>query len=174
MKPLPPARGFLRIAALVPLALAALMAAPDGDPAADLDARGARIGERIRRDGITHNVFGPDGAAARPWSLELLPLLLEPAEWAVIEHGLRQRAELLEEMLADLYGPQRLLHEGLLPPALLLRHPGYVRAMRGVRPAGGQHLRIVAFDIARSGDGGWRVVAQRPPCPLTTSDAADE
>jgi uncharacterized circularly permuted ATP-grasp superfamily protein/uncharacterized alpha-E superfamily protein len=142
-----------------------LMPAPEGDPAVDLDARRARIGEGIRRDGITHNVFGPDGAAARPWSLELLPLLLEPAEWAVIEQGLRQRAELLEATLADLYGPQRLLHEGLLPPALLLRHPGYVRAMRGVRPAGGQHLRIVAFDIARGADGGWQVVAQRTQGP---------
>ena len=144
---------------------AGLMPEPEGDPAADLDARQARIGARIRRDGITHNVFGPDGTAARPWSLELLPLLIEPAEWAGIEQGVRQRAELLEALLADLYGPQRLLHEGLLPPALLLRHPGYVRAMRGVRPAGGQHLRIVAFDIARGPEGGWSVVAQRTQGP---------
>lgn len=144
---------------------AGLMPAPEGDPAADLDARRARIAERIRRDGITHNVFGPDGAAARPWSLELLPLLIEPAEWADIERGVRQRAEVLEAMLADLYGPQRLLHEGLLPPALLLRHPGYVRAMRDVRPALGQHLRIVAFDIARGAEGRWWVVAQRTQGP---------
>jgi uncharacterized circularly permuted ATP-grasp superfamily protein len=91
--------------------------------------------------------------AARPWSLELLPQLIEPADWAVIEAGVVQRAELLEATLADLYGPQRLLHEGLLPPALLLRHPGYLRPMHGWCRRAGQRLFIVAFDIARGPDG---------------------
>jgi uncharacterized circularly permuted ATP-grasp superfamily protein/uncharacterized alpha-E superfamily protein len=79
----------------------------------------------------------------------------------VIERGVVQRAALLEAMLADLYGPQRLLHQGLLPPALLLRHPGYLRSMRGVAPASGQRLHVVAFDLARTADGAWQVVARR-------------
>ncbi|MFZ1574888.1 MAG: circularly permuted type 2 ATP-grasp protein [Chromatiaceae bacterium] len=134
-------------------------------PTADLDRRLAQIHEQIQRDGVTHNVFGADGVATRPWSLELLPLLIEPKDWAEIEPGLVQRAELLEAVLADLYGARQLLHKGLLPPALLLRHPGYVRAMHGARPAGGQRLLIVAFDIARGPDGGWWVVAQRTQGP---------
>ena len=134
-------------------------------PTADLDRRLAQIHEQIQRDGVTHNVFSADGVATRPWSLELLPLLIEPEDWAEIEPGLVQRAELLEAVLADLYGARQLLHKGLLPPALLLRHPGYVRAMHGARPAGGQRLLIVAFDIARGPDGGWWVVAQRTQGP---------
>lgn len=87
--------------------------------AADLDRRVAQVAQRIRQDGVTHNVFGADGsgAQARPWSLELLPLLIEAGAWAQIEAGAVQRAELLQRMLADLYGPQLLLREGLLPPA---------------------------------------------------------
>ncbi len=139
--------------------------AADRGPKADLNRRLAQIHEQIQRDGVTHNVFSADGVATRPWSLELLPLLIEPADWAEIEPGLVQRAELLEAVLADLYGPRQLLHKGLLPPALLLRHPGYVRAMHGARPAGGQRLLIVAFDIARGPDGGWWVVAQRTQGP---------
>ena len=54
-------------------------------------------------------------------------------------------------MLADLYGPQHLLHEGLLPPALVLRHPGYLRSA-ACRPAG-RRLHLVAFDW-RACDGG--------------------
>jgi len=134
-------------------------------PAADLDARRAALSERIVRDGITHNVFGPDGVAARAWSLELLPLLIEPADWAVIEQGVCQRAALLQAMMADLYGPQHLLREGLLPGALMMRHPGHVRAMHGIHPAGGLALRIVAFDIARGPQGDWWVVAQRTQGP---------
>lgn len=135
------------------------------DTSTDLDRRLQAIEAQIRRDGVTHNVFGPEGAVARPWSLELLPLLIEPADWAGIERGIRQRAQLLEAVLADVYGPQRLLHEGLLPPALVMRHPGYVRPMRGVAPVGGLRLRVLAFDIARGPEGRWWVVAQRTQGP---------
>jgi uncharacterized circularly permuted ATP-grasp superfamily protein/uncharacterized alpha-E superfamily protein len=153
--------------------------------AEDLDRRVAQVEQRIRLDGVTHNVFaagGPGGAgggggvggvgggvgggvSARPWSLQLLPLIIEPGDWAAIEAGVVQRAELLERMLADLYGPQTLLHEGLLPPALLLRHPGWLRPMIGVPPAGGQRLFIIAFDLARDEDGQWWLVAQRTQGP---------
>jgi uncharacterized circularly permuted ATP-grasp superfamily protein/uncharacterized alpha-E superfamily protein len=135
------------------------------DLAADLDRRVAQVAQQLHRDGVTHNVFGETGVASRPWSLELLPLILQPAEWAGIEAGVVQRAALLQAMVGDLYGPQRLLQEGLLPPALLLRHPGYVRAMQGVRPAGGLALHIVAFDLARGPDGRWWVVSQRTQGP---------
>lgn len=134
----------------------------------ELDRRVGQVAQRIKLDGVTHNVFSDDakaGSAARPWSLELLPLLIEPAEWAAIEAGVVQRAELLQRMLADLYGPQRLLHEGLLPPALLLRHPGWLRPMIGVQPPLGMHLYIAAFDIARGPDGRWWQVAQRTQGP---------
>ena len=138
------------------------------DIGADMDRRVAQVAHRIKLDGVTHNVFGdnPDlNASSRPWSLELLPLLIEPADWAAIEAGVVQRAELLQQMLADLYGPQHLLHEGLLPPALLLRHPGWLRPMIGVQPPSGLRLFIVAFDIARGPDGRWWQVAQRTQGP---------
>lgn len=146
---------------------AELLPAPPGglDLHADFDRRVQQVAQQIRLDGVTHNVFDGRGAATRPWSLELLPLLIEPQEWAAIEAGVVQRAALLESVLADVYGERRLLHEGLLPPALLLRHPGYLRPMVGVQPPGGLRLHIVAFDIARGPDGGWWVVAQRTQGP---------
>ncbi len=149
---------------------AAALPPPAGDLeiATDLDRRVEQVAQRIRLDGVTHNVFGGDperGPTARPWSLELLPQLIEPADWAAIEAGVVQRAELLQLMLDDLYGPQRLLHEGLLPPALLLRHPGWLRPMIGVRPPSGLRLFIAAFDIARGPQGRWWLVAQRTQGP---------
>ena len=138
---------------------------PGVDRAEDLNRRRRLLSEQIQRDGVTHNVFGVEGVASRPWSLELLPLIIEPADWAGIEAGLTQRAALLEAMLADLYGPRRLLAEGLLPPALVFRHPGYARPLQGVRPAGGRHLLIIAFDLARGPEGGWWLVAQRTQVP---------
>ena len=151
-------------------AFAHSLPAPAGgmDLADDLNRRVGQVEQRIRLDGVTHNVFtdaSDGGVATRPWSLELLPHLIEAADWKAIEAGVQQRAELLEQVLEDLYGPQKLLHEGLLPPALLLRHPGWLRPMIGVRPAGGQRLMIVAFDLARGPDGRWWQVAQRTQGP---------
>lgn len=133
----------------------------DGDLGAELDRRVVQVAQQLRHDGVTHNVFSETGVAARAWSLELLPHLIEPADWAEIERGVVQRAALLEAVLDDVYGPQTLLQRGLLPGALLMRHPGYLRPLRGVRPAGGLRLHIVAFDLARTPDGRWALVSQR-------------
>jgi uncharacterized circularly permuted ATP-grasp superfamily protein/uncharacterized alpha-E superfamily protein len=139
---------------------------PGGEAgAAVLEHRLHQLAEQLRRDGITHNVVGDAGSAARPWSLELLPQLIEPADWARIEAGVVQRAELIEAVLADCYGPQRLLAEGLLPGELLFRHPGWLRGLIGHPPAGGRHLYVAAFDLARGPDGLWWLVAQRTQGP---------
>ncbi|MDP3829036.1 MAG: circularly permuted type 2 ATP-grasp protein, partial [Polaromonas sp.] len=86
-------------------------------------------------------------------------------DWAQIATGVQQRARLLERILADVYGPQQLLALGLLPAALVQGHPGYLRAMHGVLPAGGTFLHIAAFDLARGPDGRWWVVSQRTQAP---------
>ncbi|WP_428422981.1 circularly permuted type 2 ATP-grasp protein [Methylibium sp.] len=142
------------------------------DSLSGLDRRAAQIAQQIHRNGVTYNVYQPAGVSSttgesgkRPWSLGVLPLLIEPADWQVIETGIAQRARLLEAMLADCYGPQRLLHEGLLPPALVLGHPSYLRALHGVEPAGGVRLHVLAFDIARGAGGEWSVVSQRSQAP---------
>ena len=139
--------------------------APGVDMATQLDRARLQVFERIRQDGVTHNVFSDHGVAARAWSLELLPMIIEAAEWAAIEDGLRQRATLLQRLLDDVYGPQQVLHQGLLPPALVFRHPGYLRPLQGVEPACGQRLHIIAFDIARASDGRWWLMSQRTQGP---------
>jgi uncharacterized circularly permuted ATP-grasp superfamily protein/uncharacterized alpha-E superfamily protein len=135
----------------------------------ELDRRHLQVAQQVHADGVTHNVYRAPGgngtSSSRPWSLELLPLLIEAADWTVIERAAAQRAQLLNAMLADLYGAQRLLHESLLPAALLFRDSGYLRPLHGVMPPGGLFVHIVAFDIARDPDGLWWMVAQRCQSP---------
>lgn len=144
-----------------------LLGAQGSDGLAGLNRRSEQIAQQIHRNGITYNVYGSGaaGAGQRPWSLGLLPMLIEPADWRAIEAGIAQRATLLESILADCYGAQTLLHQGLLPPALVLGHPGYLRALHGVEPPGGVRLHVCAFDIARGPDGQWAVVSQRTQAP---------
>ncbi|HEX4510013.1 MAG TPA: circularly permuted type 2 ATP-grasp protein, partial [Burkholderiaceae bacterium] len=123
----------------------------------DLAQTKSRIQRRVQDDGVTYNVYAEGAAAANAWPLEPLPFLIDAAAWALIEKGVTQRARLLDAVLADVYGSRSLLDEGLLPASLVLAHPQYLRAMHGCRPAGGVHLHVAAFDLARGPDGDWRV-----------------
>ena len=131
----------------------------------DLDRRSADLQRQIRDNGVSYNVYADPQAPQRPWALDLFPLIVTAPEWRAVEAGVLQRTRLLDRVLADVYGEQQLLARGLLPPALVQGHPGYLRAMHGVRPCGGTHLHIAAFDLARDPGGAWQVLSQRTQAP---------
>lgn len=131
----------------------------------DLDQQLTTLQRQIRDNGVTYNVYSDDGGPQRPWSLDLFPFLIDAPSWQHIESGVRQRMRLLESIMADVYGPQTLLDQGLLPAALVLGHPGYLRGMQGVKPVGGNYLHIAAFDLAHGPDGNWWVMGQRAQAP---------
>src|SRR6202163_3262103 len=121
--------------------------------------------QRIRENGVTYNVYGDPLGMDRPWNLDAIPLMISSEEWCQLEAGLIQRARLLNLILADLYGPQRLLHGGLLPPALVFANPGFWRPCHGVRVAGDTYLHLLAVDLARGPDGDWWVISDRTQAP---------
>ena len=131
----------------------------------DLNHRSANLQRQIRDNGVTYNVYADADGPQRPWSLDLFPMIVSEQDWAKIEIGVAQRARLLNRVMADIYGPQTLLANGLLPSALVHGHAGYLRAMNGYRPPGGMYLHIAAFDIAHGPDGQWSVVSQRTQAP---------
>lgn len=124
--------------------------------------RGQRI---IRENGVTYNVYADPEGLDRPWELDPFPFLVAPQEWAEIETALVQRAKLLDAILSDVYGPQTLMKQGLLPPALVYGSRHYLRPMQDVRPPDDIHLHLYAADLARSPDGRWWVVSDRAEAP---------
>ncbi len=143
----------------------ARFAANLGGPLGELGRRQAILGQQIIEDGVTYNVYSAPGGSSRPWSLEVLPMLIGASDWAQIEAGISQRAALLNGVLNDVYGEQNLLKEAMLPAALVLGHPGYLRNLKGFTPPGGLFLHITAFDLVRGPDGLWWVVSQRTQAP---------
>jgi uncharacterized circularly permuted ATP-grasp superfamily protein/uncharacterized alpha-E superfamily protein len=94
-----------------------------------------------------------------------MPLLITEIEWRRIAEGVVQRAELLERVLADVYGDGKLIAEGALPAATITGGLDYVAAMRGVRPPNGGWLRLYAVDIGRGPDGSWWALGDRTQAP---------
>lgn len=121
--------------------------------------------ERILRDeGATYNDY-KDNRSAKAWALDPIPLVINSHEWSGIEAGVRERAELLNLILRDLYGPRTLLKHGILPPELVFSHRGFLRSCQGIQMPGEQQLIQYAADMVRAPDGKMRILSDRTQAP---------
>ncbi len=130
-----------------------------------LERRHQEAQRLLRENGVTFNTYDGLRGESRPWQLDPIPLLISSEEWAVIEAGLVQRAELLNLILSDIYGSQRLLTEGLLPPELVFGHAGFLRSCVGLMPPGDRPLVICSSNLARGPDGRMWVIDDRAQSP---------
>lgn len=124
-----------------------------------------RKAERILRDdGATYNISS-DTESDRSWGLDPVPLLIGSEEWSRIEMGLIERAELLDLVLKDLYGPRDLIRHRVIPPELIYSHHGFLRACQGIKQPGDKQLIYHAVDMVRGEDGNMVVIGDRTQAP---------
>ena len=127
----------------------------------------------IHENGVTYNVYDDARGMERPWELDPVPWVIGPQAWAGLEAAVAQRARLLNAVLADVYGPQRLLAEGLLPPELVFAHPGFLRPCHGLPVPNDCYLHVYAADLARTPDGHWWALADRAQSPAGSGYALE-
>jgi uncharacterized circularly permuted ATP-grasp superfamily protein/uncharacterized alpha-E superfamily protein len=132
---------------------------------AQLVQRQALLARQIQENGVTYNVYADPKGADRPWELDLLPHVIAADEWQQLSAGIAQRARLLNAVLADLYGPQRLISEGLLPAELVFGHNNFLWPCQHVALPEETFLHLYAVDLARTPDGRWWVTADRTQAP---------
>src|SRR3984893_1118715 len=131
----------------------------------EINRRFAVADRYLQDSGVFYRVYGDPAGAERPWPLSHMPLIINPLEWAKLKSGLIQRAELLELVLADAYGPATIVRDGLVPAVLIAGNPEFLRPLVGVAPPGGAHLRFYAVDVGRGADGRWWVLGDRTQAP---------
>ena len=119
----------------------------------------------LHEHGVSYDAYGSSEGAARPWNLSPLPVVVSSEEWSRVSEGLAQRALLLDNILADLYGPQNLIASGDVPPEIVFAHPGFLRPCVGIAPAAGHFLPLYAADLARVAGGRMLVLADRTQAP---------
>ncbi|MGZ5018144.1 MAG: circularly permuted type 2 ATP-grasp protein [Methylobacter sp.] len=130
-----------------------------------LEQRRREAQRLLRENGVTYNVYGDAEKLIRPWRLDPIPLLISSEDWVLIEAGLKQRAELLNLILKDIYGDQRLLKKGLLPSELVLAHDGFLHPCVGSLPDLGRHLTFYAANLARGNNNRMWVLDDRTQAP---------
>ena len=131
----------------------------------EIGARIARGDQYLRDSGVYYRQYGPDDITERDWPLSHFPILISSDEWAQISAGLAQRADLLERVVADIYGDNTLVSDGHLPAELVANNPEWLRPLVGVKPRLGHFLHFLAFDIGRGPQGQWWVLGDRTQAP---------
>jgi uncharacterized circularly permuted ATP-grasp superfamily protein/uncharacterized alpha-E superfamily protein len=119
----------------------------------------------IDQDGVVYNAYEGSVRPGRRWLLDPVPTVVSSRDWEALETGLIERAELLNLVLEDLYGERELLRRGLLPPEIVLGHPGLLRQCDQIRLPGPQQLFSYAADIGRDPDGQPVVLSDRAQAP---------
>lgn len=132
---------------------------------AGLEHRWKQIRRMVRQNGIAYSAYGDPAVRENHLQLDPLPLLIPSVEWETINQALQQRADLLNRMLADLYGPRNLLTSGVLPADILFDHPHYHLPFHGLAIPGERHLHFYAAELIRSPQGTWWVKSDRTGAP---------
>jgi uncharacterized circularly permuted ATP-grasp superfamily protein/uncharacterized alpha-E superfamily protein len=126
----------------------------------------AAAGRRMIEDlGTTFNVSGDVAGTGQPYELDPVPLTVPSADWAQVSAGLIQRTKLIDAVLADIYGPQELLNQGLLPPDLVHSSPAFLQHACGVQPLGDRVLVTAGCDLVRLPSGQWSVLRDHTSAP---------
>ena len=111
-----------------------------------------------------------NGATFDPWleqqrQLDLMPWLVSDKEWQELQTGVKQRQLLLSMVLQDLYGPQLLIQQGLLPAELIFQNKDYLLPCHQLVPSHQQWLSLLAVDLGRDAEGKFCVYADQSQMP---------
>ncbi|MCY4403876.1 MAG: circularly permuted type 2 ATP-grasp protein [Candidatus Poribacteria bacterium] len=118
----------------------------------------------LRENGVTYVVHG-EQQGHRPWELDIIPYIISEPDWNLISSGLLQRASLLNLILKDLYGEQRLIKDGLIPPEVIYAHAGFLRPCNDLTTQIDNPLFMYAADLGRDSCGQFWVLSDRSQAP---------
>ncbi|MDO3694981.1 circularly permuted type 2 ATP-grasp protein [Wenyingzhuangia sp. chi5] len=116
-------------------------------------------------NGVTYNVYNDPNGLHRPWNLNIIPFVINEDEWTEVERGIKQRAELLDLILKDIYGEKKLIKNKILPPEVVYEHRGFLRQCDNIKYTTAKSLMIYSAEISRGPDGRMWVVNDRTQAP---------
>ncbi|RCL51524.1 MAG: circularly permuted type 2 ATP-grasp protein [Synechococcus sp. MED-G71] len=120
----------------------------------------------LKKLGATFRIYNSDNKASeRILPFDPLPRLIASDEWAQLDQGLKQRLEAIDCFLADIYGPQKIVNDGIISKEDLHSSLGWKQQMQGLQPSRNRWCHISGLDLIRDGQGTWRVLEDNLRCP---------
>ena len=119
--------------------------------------------------GITFTVYSSGEGIEKIFPFDIIPRILEAAEWKHIEAGIKQRLKALNIFLKDIYHEQFIIKDGIIPAMLIYSCPNFVRQMVGVDTAHDIYTHISGIDLIRDHDGTYYVLEDNLRTPSGVS-----
>jgi uncharacterized circularly permuted ATP-grasp superfamily protein len=132
---------------------------------AELRGRTEALASSYLAQGVTFDFAGEE----RPFPLDAVPRVIPQAEWVTVEAGVKQRVLALERFLADVYGEQRAVKDGVIPARLISSSEHFHREAAGIEPANGVRIQVSGIDLIRDERGAWRVLEDNVRVPSGVS-----
>ena len=123
----------------------------------------------LYRMGITFAIYGGSEGAEKILPFDIVPRIVESSEWAMLERGLKQRAHALNLFIGDIYGPHKILRDGIVPRDLVLSAPAYRKECQDLRVPHGVWNHISGTDLIRDQTGQFYVLEDNLRCPSGVS-----
>lgn len=121
------------------------------------------------RSGITFTLYDKRGSTERIFPFDLIPRVIDAGEWEHVERGIVQRIRALNCFLADVYGDQRILEEGVIPRFLVEGSKAFRPQLMGIRPPKDVWVHIAGVDLIRDGEGRFVVLEDNLRVPSGVS-----
>jgi uncharacterized circularly permuted ATP-grasp superfamily protein len=131
----------------------------------ELVGRTEALASSYLAQGVTFDFAGEE----RPFPLDAVPRVIDRDEWTWLESGIKQRVRVLEAFLADIYGPQNAIRDGVIPAGLVSTSAHFHRAAAGIDPANGVRIQVSGIDLIRDELGDWRVLEDNVRVPSGVS-----
>ncbi len=123
----------------------------------------------LLNQGITFTVYADERGTEKILPFDVVPRVISGIEWAALESGIEQRLRAIQRFLADLYGEQRILRDGVIPSDLVVNSPFFCREMVGVAPRGDVWVNIAGVDLIQDETGGFMVLEDNLRVPSGVS-----
>lgn len=121
------------------------------------------------KQGVTFSVYGDSEGTERIFPFDIIPRIVAAGEWAKLEQGLKQRIFALNLFIADIYGEQKIIKDGIIPIELIHSAKGFLPPCMGLKPPAGIWCHITGTDLVRDKDGQWYVLEDNLRCPSGVS-----
>ena len=131
----------------------------------ELRGRTDALASSYLAQGVTFDFAGEE----RPFPLDAVPRVIDEAEWRQVEAGIKQRVLALEAFLADIYGDQAAVKDGVIPARLVTSSSHFHREAAGIEPANGVRIQVSGIDLIRDEAGTWRVLEDNVRVPSGVS-----
>ncbi|MEO6470595.1 MAG: circularly permuted type 2 ATP-grasp protein, partial [Aeromicrobium sp.] len=132
---------------------------------ADVRSRADSLASSYLDQGVTFGVAGEE----RPFPLDIVPRLIDAADWVDVERGVKQRVLALEAFLADVYGPGELFNDGVVPKEVVVTSPHFHRIVANMSPPNGVRIHVSGVDLIRDLNGDFRVLEDNVRVPSGVS-----